>query len=189
VINALTDASSRHVPYRDSKLTRVLQDSLGGNAKTTLIITASPSTYNEAETLSTLRFGQRARAIKNDARVNQEYTVEELKALLAKAEKTIARQAREIEELERLVKRLGGTKRLSQVRDAVAMATADSDTSEDGATKATRHAAVAAGGGKGTGMRWYQRLWLCPPFAPLSTKRDELRVVPVTSDASSYTAE
>lgn len=46
VINALTDGKSQHVPYRDSKLTRVLQDSLGGNAKTSLIITCSPSIYN-----------------------------------------------------------------------------------------------------------------------------------------------
>ena len=57
VINNLTDGNSKHVPYRDSKLTRILQESLGGNSKTCLIITCSPSTYNEAETISTLRFG------------------------------------------------------------------------------------------------------------------------------------
>jgi len=61
VINALTDGKSTHVPYRDSKLTRVLQESIGGNSKTSLIITCSPSIYNEAETLSTLRFGLRAK--------------------------------------------------------------------------------------------------------------------------------
>lgn len=61
VINCLTDGKSTHVPYRESKLTRVLQESLGGNAKTVLIITASPSSYNDAETLSTLRFGLRAK--------------------------------------------------------------------------------------------------------------------------------
>lgn len=61
VINALTDSKQGHVPYRESKLTRVLQESLGGNARTCLIITCSPSTYNEAETLSTLRFGMRAK--------------------------------------------------------------------------------------------------------------------------------
>jgi kinesin family protein 5 len=64
VINALTDGKSTHIPYRESKLTRVLQESLGGNAKTALIITASPSSYNDAETLSTLRFGLRAK-VKN----------------------------------------------------------------------------------------------------------------------------
>ncbi len=61
VINSLTDGQSTHVPYRESKLTRVLQESLGGNAKTALIITCSPSVYNESETLSTLRFGLRAK--------------------------------------------------------------------------------------------------------------------------------
>ncbi len=59
VINSLTDGKSTHVPYRDSKLTRLLQDSLGGNSRTTLIINCSCSTYNEFETLSTLRFGVR----------------------------------------------------------------------------------------------------------------------------------
>lgn len=48
-----------HVPYRDSKMTRILQDSLGGNCRTTIIICCSPSAYNEAETKSTLMFGQR----------------------------------------------------------------------------------------------------------------------------------
>lgn len=57
VINALTDGKSTHVPYRDSKLTRILQESLGGNSKTSLIVTCSPSIFNEKETVSTLRFG------------------------------------------------------------------------------------------------------------------------------------
>ena len=48
-----------YVPYRDSKMTRILQDSLGGNCRTTMVICASPSAYNEAETKSTLMFGQR----------------------------------------------------------------------------------------------------------------------------------
>lgn len=50
---------SKHIPYRDSKLTRLLQESLGGNSRTTVIINCSPSSYNEAETLSSLRFGAR----------------------------------------------------------------------------------------------------------------------------------
>ena len=49
----------RHIKYRDSKLTRILQNSLGGNARTTLIICCSPSSYNEEETKGTLRFGDR----------------------------------------------------------------------------------------------------------------------------------
>jgi len=48
-----------YIPYRDSKMTRILQDSLGGNCRTTIVICASPSSYNEAETKSTLMFGQR----------------------------------------------------------------------------------------------------------------------------------
>ena len=59
VINALTDGKSLHVPYRDSKLTRILQESLGGNSRTTLIVTCSHSEEHEHETLSTLRFGVR----------------------------------------------------------------------------------------------------------------------------------
>jgi kinesin family protein 5 len=89
VIVALTDKRSSHVPYRESKLTRILSESLGGNSKTCLIITCSPHPYNDAETLSTLRFGARARSIKNAPKVNREYTVAELKKLLEIAEERI----------------------------------------------------------------------------------------------------
>jgi kinesin family protein 5 len=64
----------------------VLQESLGGNAKTCLIITASPSNYNEQETLSTSRFGERAIGIKNKQKINNEITVAELKAQVEKFE-------------------------------------------------------------------------------------------------------
>ena len=86
VINSLTDGKSSHIPYRDSKLTRILQESLGGNSRTTLIINCSPSSYNDAETLSTLRFGMRAKSIKNKAKVNAELSPAELKAMLKKAQ-------------------------------------------------------------------------------------------------------
>ncbi|WFC97539.1 hypothetical protein MYAM1_000253 [Malassezia yamatoensis] len=85
VINALTDGKSSHIPYRDSKLTRILQESLGGNSRTTLIVNCSPVAYNAEETLSTLRFGVRAKAIRNNARVNAELSPEELRTLLRKA--------------------------------------------------------------------------------------------------------
>lgn len=85
VINSLTDGKSTHVPYRDSKLTRILQESLGGNSRTTLIINCSPSAFNDAETVSTLRFGMRAKSIKNKAKVNAELSPAELKAHLRKA--------------------------------------------------------------------------------------------------------
>jgi kinesin family protein 5 len=99
VITALTDPKASHVPYRDSKLTRVLQDSLGGNAKTTLILTCSPSPWNEAETISTLRFGNRAKAIKNKPKVNREYTVSELKLMLMAAKEEIQKKEKIIESL------------------------------------------------------------------------------------------
>ncbi|KAJ5606644.1 hypothetical protein N7510_009425 [Penicillium lagena] len=89
VINALTDGKSSHIPYRDSKLTRILQESLGGNSRTTLIINCSPSSYNDAETISTLRFGVRAKAIKNKAKVNAELSPTELKQLLRKAQSQV----------------------------------------------------------------------------------------------------
>ncbi|RPB20573.1 kinesin heavy chain [Terfezia boudieri ATCC MYA-4762] len=85
VINNLTDGS-KYIPYRDSKLTRILQESLGGNSRTTLIINCSPSSYNDSETLSTLRFGMRAKSIKNKAKVNTELSPAELKALLKKSQ-------------------------------------------------------------------------------------------------------
>lgn len=64
--------ASVHVPYRDSKLTFLLQDSLGGNAKTVLIASISPSAVCAHETLSTLQFAERAKCVKNRATVNVE---------------------------------------------------------------------------------------------------------------------
>ncbi|RHX99139.1 hypothetical protein DYB36_009998, partial [Aphanomyces astaci] len=104
VINALTTANVGFVPYRDSKLTRVLQEALGGNSRTSLIINVSPSIYNAPESMSTLRFGNRAKAIKNKAVVNAEKSAEEYKQLLAKADKTINMQQNYIVVLETRLK-------------------------------------------------------------------------------------
>lgn len=72
VISALVDGKSSHIPYRDSKLTRLLQDSLGGNAKTLMVATMSPASYNYEETISTLRYANRAKNIKNKPKVNED---------------------------------------------------------------------------------------------------------------------
>ncbi|KAL7063518.1 hypothetical protein AAHC03_01352 [Spirometra sp. Aus1] len=72
VISALVDANTKHVPYRDSKLTRLLQDSLGGNTKTLMIACLSPADNNYEETLSTLRYANRAKNIKNKPVINED---------------------------------------------------------------------------------------------------------------------
>ncbi|XP_067904460.1 kinesin-like protein KIF3B isoform X1 [Heterodontus francisci] len=72
VISALVDGKSTHIPYRDSKLTRLLQDSLGGNAKTVMVANIGPASYNCEETLTTLRYANRAKNIKNKPRVNED---------------------------------------------------------------------------------------------------------------------
>lgn len=84
-------------------MTRILQESLGGNSRTTLIINCSPSQYNETETLSTLRFGMRAKSIKNKARVNAELSPAELKTLLKKAQRDVGNYASYIALLEQEV--------------------------------------------------------------------------------------
>ena len=72
VISALVDGKSQHIPYRDSKLTRILQDSLGGNTKTVMCANAGPADYNYDESLSTLRYANRAKNIKNRPVVNED---------------------------------------------------------------------------------------------------------------------
>ena len=64
------DGKIHHIPYRDSKLTRLLQDSLGGNTKTIMIAAISPADYNYDETLSTLRYASRAKFIKNKPKIH-----------------------------------------------------------------------------------------------------------------------
>ncbi|XP_013886997.1 kinesin-like protein KIF3C [Austrofundulus limnaeus] len=87
VISALADGRSGHVPYRDSKLTRLLQDSLGGNAKTIMVATLGPAPQHYDETLTTLRYANRAKNIQNQPRVNEDPK----DALLREFQKEIAR--------------------------------------------------------------------------------------------------
>jgi hypothetical protein len=95
VIGALTDPKATHVPYRDSKLTRLLQDSLGGNAKTVMIANCGPADYNYDETISTLRYANRTKNIKNAPKINED------------PKDTLIRQFQE--EIELLKKQLQGT--------------------------------------------------------------------------------
>ncbi|XP_051932198.1 kinesin-like protein KIF21B isoform X4 [Hippocampus zosterae] len=85
VISALGDQTKKggHVPYRDSKLTRLLQDSLGGNSRTVMIACVSPSDRDFMETLNTLKYANRARNIKNKVVVNQDKTSQQISALRA----------------------------------------------------------------------------------------------------------
>ncbi|KAJ8314002.1 hypothetical protein KUTeg_008563 [Tegillarca granosa] len=85
VIAALAEGNKGHVPYRDSKLTRILQESLGGNARTTIVICCSPASYNESETKSTLLFELTAEEWKRRYEKEKEKNGK-LKAMLAKFE-------------------------------------------------------------------------------------------------------
>ncbi|XP_069507116.1 kinesin-like protein KIF3B isoform X2 [Ambystoma mexicanum] len=93
VISALVDGKSTHIPYRDSKLTRLLQDSLGGNAKTVMVANIGPASYNVEETLTTLRYANRAKNIKNKPRVNEDPK----DALLREFQEEIARLKAQLE--------------------------------------------------------------------------------------------
>jgi hypothetical protein len=91
VISALGDEHRKgsHVPYRDSKLTRLLQDSLGGNSQTLMLACVSPADANFMETLNTLKYANRARNIKNRVVINQDFAgssieVNQLRAQLAR---------------------------------------------------------------------------------------------------------
>ena len=72
VISALVDGKSSHIPYRDSKLTRLLQDSLGGNTRTVMMANIGPADYNYEESISTLRYANRAKNIKNKPHINED---------------------------------------------------------------------------------------------------------------------
>jgi len=106
VINALTENSdkraSRHIPYRDSKLTRLLQDSLGGNSYTVIVCNVSPAKINQEETLSSLRFAERAKKIENKAVVNRDPKGERIMELLQENKALRAKVARLEAHIDRL---------------------------------------------------------------------------------------
>ncbi|XP_056336662.1 kinesin-like protein KIF3C [Danio aesculapii] len=113
VISALVDGRSSHVPYRDSKLTRLLQDSLGGNAKTIMVATLGPASYNYEETLTTLRYANRAKNIKNKPRVNEDPK----DALLREFQEEIARLKAQLDKRGMLTKRKRRSRRLRKIGD------------------------------------------------------------------------
>lgn len=128
VISTLADNASRkdpraqkaHVPYRDSKLTRLLQDSLGGNARTLLVACVSPADTSREETLGTLRYAERAKSIKNRPKVNTEVDsveISDLRARLARARAEIATLAAENERLRACI---GPGRRRSSVSNGAA---------------------------------------------------------------------
>ncbi|XP_062852541.1 kinesin-like protein KIF21A isoform X2 [Trichomycterus rosablanca] len=116
VISALGDKSKRstHVPYRDSKLTRLLQDSLGGNSQTMMIACISPSDRDFMETLNTLKYANRARNIKNKVVVNQDRASQQISALRTE----IARLQMELMEY-KTGKRMVGEDGLESINDMV----------------------------------------------------------------------
>lgn len=96
VISALTDQKARpHIPYRNSKVTRILEDSLGGNCKTTMMAMISPSADAFGESQSTLKFATRAKKIKNEARINEDV---DQKTLVRKYEIELRRLKQELEQ-------------------------------------------------------------------------------------------
>ncbi|KAJ3056123.1 hypothetical protein HK097_008046 [Rhizophlyctis rosea] len=97
VISKLSDGGDRgHIPYRDSKLTRILQPSLGGNARTAIICTITPASFHVDETISTLKFASRAKTITNRPEVNEILTDE---ALIKQYRKEINNLKRQLDEI------------------------------------------------------------------------------------------
>ena len=119
VINALTDKKGKnYIPYRDSKLTRLLQDSLGGNCKTTMIATISPSEDAFSESLSTLYFAQRAKKIKNRPIINEDVNN---RALIRKYENELKNLRSELELKNQMLKNNGLVMQLQEEKEQALM--------------------------------------------------------------------
>ncbi|KAL8775647.1 MAG: hypothetical protein Q9209_000143 [Squamulea sp. 1 TL-2023] len=106
----------------NKSLSALGMESLGGNSRTTLIINCSPSSYNDAETLSTLRFGVRAKAIKNKAKINAELSPLELKNLLKKAQSQVTTYENYVANLEGEVQLWRGGETVPKEKWAVPLA-------------------------------------------------------------------
>ncbi len=105
VIHALTSGES-FIPYRDSKLTRILQESLGGNYKTTLVVACSPHSYHLEETTSTLKFAQRAKTIKNKVKMNIKLSYDQLLKIIKNYKEDIEKLNKNNEKLKNRIRSL-----------------------------------------------------------------------------------
>ncbi|KAK1801674.1 hypothetical protein P4O66_022321 [Electrophorus voltai] len=128
VISALVDGKSTHIPYRDSKLTRLLQDSLGGNARTVMVANIGPASYNVEETLTTLRYSNRAKNIKNKPRINEDPK----DALLREFQEEIARLKEQLEKRSGKRKKKRRRKRVGEGGEELDDDVEDEDDYEDG---------------------------------------------------------
>ncbi|CEM02479.1 unnamed protein product [Vitrella brassicaformis CCMP3155] len=99
-------AAMPHVPYRDSKLTRLLQNSFGGRSYCTVILCCSPHSHNARETIATLRFGDRANKIHNKPEANATTNVAELQKALQESQKQVRTQSAELRRAKGVEKRL-----------------------------------------------------------------------------------
>lgn len=131
VISALVDGRSSHIPYRDSKLTRLLQDSLGGNARTVMVANIGPASYNVEETLTTLRYSNRAKNIKNKPRINEDPK----DALLREFQEEIARLKEQLQKRSGKKKRRQRRRRAGEGSDGEDLEGETEDDDEDGDDK------------------------------------------------------
>eukprot|EP00298_Acanthocystis_sp_HF-20_P016491 c21496_g1_i1.p1 GENE.c21496_g1_i1~~c21496_g1_i1.p1 ORF type:complete len:1474 (-),score=658.63 c21496_g1_i1:27-4448(-) len=150
VINSLSkniaEGKNQPIPYRNSKLTRLLQTSLGGNSKTGLSIHMSPHTDNLEESISTLEFGKRAKMIKTNAKALVQKTAEQLEEEIEKLQKDIAK-------IKKLLAQFGDIDEevLKNIISAATGAKADGDDGAGGADSGAGGADGADGGAGGEG--------------------------------------
>ncbi|KAH7284694.1 hypothetical protein KP509_34G066800 [Ceratopteris richardii] len=137
VISALVDGKATHIPYRDSKLTRLLQDSLGGNTCTVMIANIGPADYNYEESVSTLRYAHRAKSIRNKPQVNEDpkdAIISEFQSEIQRLKAQIQASQPEIDVMRRLEsleqEKLMVTEQLQQYKEKVLEATTNQRMSE-----------------------------------------------------------
>ncbi|XP_037957841.1 kinesin-like protein Klp68D [Teleopsis dalmanni] len=134
VISALAE-NSPHVPYRDSKLTRLLQDSLGGNSKTIMIANIGPSAYNYNETLTTLRYASRAKTIQNQPIKNedpQDAKLKEYQEEIERLKRLIAPKQHKEKSIKKRVKKQKKEKVSRELEESITSETQEIEESDEG---------------------------------------------------------